>query len=163
MILRTDGASGCCGLAVWGDMTPTTTPAAEGAWSHLLICVDIVSDSEEPDSASAKAVESRFAQDCGHHRRGAILPSPEPGSDLCPTQPPNLSRDMNPAVLCLKLLPELAQTPISILSHIPGQRDIVDTCPFPPLLTAMSAPNRCLTIFLRYLINISNSSRGSWE
>ena len=36
MTLRADGASGCCGLVVWSDVTPTTTPAAEGIRSHLL-------------------------------------------------------------------------------------------------------------------------------
>ena len=115
-------------------MSPAAASAAEGVWSHLLVGVDLISDSEEPDSVSAKALESCLTPDCGHHRGGVVLLFLEPGSDLRPTQPSDLSGDLGPTVLYLKLLPELSQPSILRLTHVPGQGDVVDADPLPPLL-----------------------------
>ena len=41
---------------------------------------------------------------------------------------------MNSAILGLKLLPELSQPSILLLTHVPGQGNVVDADPLPPLL-----------------------------
>ena len=128
-----DGAPGCCGLAVGGGVTPSTASAAESIWSRFLVGVDLVSNSKGPDPVTANAAESRLARNCSYHRGGAILLLLEPGPDLRPAQPPNLCRDVDPAVLRLKLLPKLSQTSTLLPAHVPDQGD-VDSNPHPFLL-----------------------------
>ena len=82
---------------------------------------------------TAEAVQTRLAKNCGYHR-GAVLLLLEPGPDHRPAQPPNLSRDVNPAVFHLKLLPELSQTSIHFPADVPSQGNVVDSDPHPLLL-----------------------------
>ena len=62
------------------------------------------------------------------------------GPGLHPTQSPDLGRDLDPAILSLKLLSELVQTIAPRASHAPRHRDVVDSDP-PPTLLGDGIPN----------------------
>ena len=91
-----------------GDLPPLAASAAESVWSlGLLKGVDLVSASEKSDPTLAEAAKDRLAEHRGYHRRRAVLARLESGPDFRPAYPSDLSRDVHPAVLRLKLLPEL--------------------------------------------------------
>ena len=134
VVLRAEGAPrGYC-RAVGSSVLPPAASAAESVWPpYLLEGVDLVTVSEQSDPTLAGAAKGRLPENRGHHQRGAVPIRLEPGPDLGPAQPPNVSWDMHPAVLRLKLLHKLPQATVSP-SHVPGQRDVVDPDPLPLLL-----------------------------
>ena len=56
------------------------------------------------------------------------------GPNFGPAQPPDLSRNLHPAVFRLELLPEPQQATVSHPPRIPGEGDVVDSDPLPLLL-----------------------------
>ena len=93
----TEGALGGRGQAVGSNVLPPTAPTAESIRSPCLPKgIDLVPVSEESDSALTEAAEGRLAENCGHHRGGTVLVCLEMSTNLCPAQPPDLSRDMHP-------------------------------------------------------------------
>ena len=118
-------------------MLPPTASPAEGIWPpRLLEGVDLVTASEQSDPSLAEVAKGHLPENRGHHRRRAraVLIRLELGPDLSPAQPPDISRDMHPAVFRLKLLSEFPQATVSRSSHVPGKRDVVDPDPLPLLL-----------------------------
>ena len=83
-------------------------------------------------STPAETAKGRLTQNRSHHRRCAVPLLLEEGSSLGPAQPPYLSGGANPTILLLELLPEPPQA-TTLLPHIAGEGDFVDTDP-PPLL-----------------------------
>ena len=152
VVLRAEGAPGGCCQAMGSDILPPTASAAEAIWPpRLLEGVDLVTASEQSGPSLAEAAKGHLPENSGHHRRGAVLVRLEAGPDLSPAQPPDISRDIHPAVFRLKLLPELPQATVSRPSHVPGKRDVVDPDPLPLLLgnNMMTGVRRCI-LFLEY-------------
>ena len=116
-------------------MLPPTAPAAESIWPQCLLeGVDLVPASKRSDPTLAEAAKGRLPENRGHHRRDALLFLLEPGPDLGPAQPPDLSWNVHPAVFRLKLLPELDQATVPRPPHVAGERDVVNSDPLPLLL-----------------------------
>ena len=80
-----------------GRLTPTTAPAAEGIWSRLLVCVDVVLDSEEPAPHRQRRLKVTSPKTAATTEEEPSFLSWNRSRTFASPQPPDLSWDVNPA------------------------------------------------------------------